>query len=548
MLSFKLYSLLESFLKVDPQFEKIIYQLREMDVVANHLYDILETDVKTNLNYLKPANTNQDIFFVNDTQVQRILDQGIDPFDKAVNPAKIGRSVQQILKANGIDVTPTDIEKFVNNYKNMYDHVILGKYSGDIEIVSGKMIAFWYDGDNYVKGGGSLNKSCMRGDECQDYFEIYVDNPQVCQMIILKEKNNLAGRALIWKLNNGRFYLDRTYTRYDHQVDTIYNYFKSLYPNGLSYQENDSNISVSLKYWDYKLYPYMDSLNFLDYQKGLLTDMRSEVDGIYLKLRGTDGDPTVYGGYWSERLDKYISIDIAVDIGGNDYVTKDMCQWSEYEDCYVYDEYVIDSERWGILNKNNCVQIEDDGEMIWVPNDLIIEVYMDGELKKMIQDDFNNRGYIRAKYRTSYYGTPKLVYAKEEDCITYLGESRYFVRNEYINSLIKDEKLVKMDRIGKNITYLLSENKYLPVVSDGNDSCYIPSKFNDNNYPSIETEVDYYMEYDFLYQSIFVRREIYIPKVLKYYPEKYHSEFMRIHRYLINEYDVYSSFSEKEGY
>lgn len=542
MFNFKLYSLLESILTVDSQFDKIINNLKGNDDIASHLSDIIQTDIKTNLNYLKPSDNNQDIFFVNDSQVQRIIDKGENPFNKAVNRTKIGRAVQQILKDNQIEVNPTDIEKFTNNYKNMYDQVVLGKFpEDDIEIVSSGMIGFWYDENNYVSGGGTLNNSCMRYDECQDYFGIYENNPAVCQLIILTDKaKKLAGRALLWKLDDGSFYLDRIYTRYDHQVDSIYNYFKKLHPEGKSHHMEDyGNISVNLKNWQYKLYPYMDSFYFLGYENGILTNDDGIFKGeIYFKLRSTEGDPTVYGGVWSERLDKYINNQIAVDIGDDDYVTQDMCKWSDYEDAYVYEDDAIQTEKWGILNRNNCIRFEKDGDEYWVPNDQAIDVYINGQIKLEIQDDFDTTGYIKAFYRSSKYNT-KSVWAQEEDCITILDDNfKKFVKNDLISSYIKDGELIKLDKINENIKVLLAKDPYLPVIGGQRESIsFIPVEYKDIFLTS-ETSSNY-IGYELYYTTIFLNRNIIVTDVLSNYPAKFHSELMKVHQYLIDEYGEY---------
>ena len=70
---------------------------------------------------LKTSDKNDDVKFVNDTQVKRFIDAGQDPFERATNSAKIGRTVRQILTANNISVTDQQIEKFVNTYKNAWD-------------------------------------------------------------------------------------------------------------------------------------------------------------------------------------------------------------------------------------------------------------------------------------------------------------------------------------------------------------------------------------------------------------------------------------------
>ena len=53
-------------------------------------------------------------------------------------------------------------------------------------MVKGEDIRYWYYEEKYDGYGGSLNGSCMKHKKCQHYFGIYVENPEVCQLLILK--------------------------------------------------------------------------------------------------------------------------------------------------------------------------------------------------------------------------------------------------------------------------------------------------------------------------------------------------------------------------
>ena len=52
------------------------------------------------------------------------------------------------------------------------------KSENKISIVFGDKIKFWYHRKNYVHEYGDLGCSCMKYDECQDYFGIYTENPE----------------------------------------------------------------------------------------------------------------------------------------------------------------------------------------------------------------------------------------------------------------------------------------------------------------------------------------------------------------------------------
>jgi hypothetical protein len=61
-------------------------------------------------------------------------------------------------------------------------------------------------------------------DKCQEYFDIYVENPDVFIINTLKDPNELDkihGRALFWILSDGTKYMDRIYTT-KQSIDIIF--------------------------------------------------------------------------------------------------------------------------------------------------------------------------------------------------------------------------------------------------------------------------------------------------------------------------------------
>jgi hypothetical protein len=141
--NFRYFFLFESLLKVDPDFFNLVKDTSSKDPIAKMLLGLINQDITTNVNYLKPSDKNDDVKFVNDTQVKRFIDAGQDPFDRATNSAKIGRTVRQILTSNKISFTDQQIEKFVNTYKNSWDRKY--KKTGEgFHLISGEEIRHWY--------------------------------------------------------------------------------------------------------------------------------------------------------------------------------------------------------------------------------------------------------------------------------------------------------------------------------------------------------------------------------------------------------------------
>jgi hypothetical protein len=245
----------------------------------------------------------------------------------------IGRWVRHIF--NDVRQTPIkneDLESFVNAYKSTYDKI--NKGSEKFEIVKGEDIRYWYLEDRYEEVKGQLGNSCMRYQRCQKYLDIYVENPEVCSLLILKgTPDKIVGRALIWTLSDGKKIMDRIYTINDSDRILFEAYAKE---NGiLRGARNVDTIKVKKGRYDY--YPYMDTFTCYDYEKGILS---SSLDGEdILGLQNTDGTASDNEGrVWSEYHGEYIDEDDARycdDVEGP--VHYESTVWLEYLDIYVTD-------------------------------------------------------------------------------------------------------------------------------------------------------------------------------------------------------------------
>ncbi len=114
-----------------------------------------------------------------------------------------------------------------------------------------------------------LNKEIFR--RMNVIFRYYVDNPNICELLILKDKRDdkhIIGRALIWKLTNGKYYMDRVYIsrlsdelsfmrHAKEQLDIHLNFKNYRVPDII----NELRINVN-KIYD--KYPYMDTFVYKD--------------------------------------------------------------------------------------------------------------------------------------------------------------------------------------------------------------------------------------------------------------------------------------------
>lgn len=148
---------------------------------------------------------------------------------------KISRFINKIFdlyfaddKEQRSNYSASDIEKFVNAYSAL---ILYRKNTSNFfEIVTGEKIKHWYHKNNYSAQTGQLGSSCMRYDSCQNYFNLYIENPEVCQLLIFKNLSGdkINGRALLWVDVDGKKWIDRIYTVRDNYISYLKNGQKKM--------------------------------------------------------------------------------------------------------------------------------------------------------------------------------------------------------------------------------------------------------------------------------------------------------------------------------
>ena len=386
-----------------------------------------------------------------------------------MKPSKMARKllIESVITNN--DVTDVDFEKFTNCVKSYIS--VMGDEDGDgkkinFKIVSGEYIKFYYLADRYSNILGTdtnLHGSCMRYEECQDYLDLYADNVDIVSMLVALDKDDkVLGRAILWKLDDG-----------DIAMDTIYAH-ESLVPSFVAYaNENDffyksrqschhdvfdkhltKSVSaitrVTLKYANYDLYPYMDTLCFLN-GKELSND--ENITDEHKKLKCTDGgyediDNCVFDSYNDRRVpesdaryldymrpngghfDGYVDLDSCVDTSHDGWVLLDDCvevdgeyvlrdnediifldylnewHWRDnlcitHDDEYIHTDDAITLQSGEICFEEECARCMIDGEMyllddmVKVENNMIARCNMD-EYKQILSNIKNLNNERRA--------------------------------------------------------------------------------------------------------------------------------------------------------
>jgi len=327
----KLYS---NYLKTNENYEKIkvllvlSYGLRKLlkNIVSNTGNQIAIDFIKLHKNYMSTISfidRSRNIDMVTYTRSSRVLDaikeKGLNVNDEGVynikygwienrEIVKIGRIIKKILPMK--DYNPKELEDFVNIFKAESKKDTDGlKW----ERVYGRDMNYWYSNKQYVKGGGTLNRSCLRKDSRNSFINFLAGNPKYCRLLVLHNNNGkLLGRALMWRLPNGRFYLDRVYTRFDEDVNLFLDAAKNhgwLYKSKQTYGgeipiidgKTGENKWIKMEIEDFKRknfngYPYMDTFQYYDVKKNIISNDASIFvkGGSVVKLNRVDGGYTSY--------------------------------------------------------------------------------------------------------------------------------------------------------------------------------------------------------------------------------------------------------------
>lgn len=315
-----LESIVQFPIQLSDSFYQIMYDisnkyLKEISDIADVYLNIQEADISHNVNFINTSDDNKHAMIYNCKNIisKYELDQDLNQIflnekGSTISIGKLTRKILSIKYGNIDKFSEKQIENFVNAYKAEYDILEYDRMNKSIEIVSGDQIPYWYNESKYESDNGSLGNSCMRHEECLDFLDIY--NKSGAQLIILKNgSNKLLGRAILWKLNSGKYFMDRIYTNYDSDINLFINFAKNngfMYKYVQNYRPDeylmipDDNYKdkhyVDLEVDTYKAnkgdkdkFPYMDTMRYYYWEEGILTNYVIE-KSYFVKLTSTEGD------------------------------------------------------------------------------------------------------------------------------------------------------------------------------------------------------------------------------------------------------------------
>jgi len=252
-----------------------------------------------------------------------------DLFNNEYKTESLSDEQKEANKKAGRKTSAQHLEEFVNSYK-------AARQPGKFEMVDGWDIGYWYDERNYGSQDSTLGDSCMKGEECENFFEFYAKNPDKVSMLIMKSRyteEKIIGRALVWNLTEpeGRIFMDRIYVNYEHDYENFKNYARNKgwlfkkdqnpFPNEKTVDTKTNNIQeMTLTVEGMKpseKYPYLDTLKYYNPDRAVLTNKASIVKAFstpsYL-LEDISGGPLPLMKHTYEDLLKLYVEDIIDDL------------------------------------------------------------------------------------------------------------------------------------------------------------------------------------------------------------------------------------------
>jgi hypothetical protein len=280
------------------------------DIIDDKSY-FSDSDVKQN--FFDTTDKDDKLSFIMNSKVP----EDWDPEENASLPytmkgrgdVKIGKIIRYLVDLINSDsgdlgeVKDKDIENFVNAFKASKVDT-----SMSFKLVKGSDIAKYYNEKKYFSRTGSLGGSCM-SDESKKTFEIYTENESKVQLLIYVDKDDMIhGRAIVWKLKDSpcgaKYFMDRVYINRDSDELRFKKFAEEnefLYKKKMNsylsdniefvYKGKDVFGEVTVKLdGDFKYYPFVDTLCFLDEKKKQISNLPSEGNYILHSVSG-DCDP-----------------------------------------------------------------------------------------------------------------------------------------------------------------------------------------------------------------------------------------------------------------
>lgn len=266
---------------ISDDFKNILECIKHNSVIAKCLLMPLPTselvDDDKHIDYVSISSTDPNkISYLSAARIDVVERKGISYWDVGHRfHTKYGAFINKLFKPNTFN--NREIEIFSNILKSSFNQIFKDEFN--FSVVDGTQITNYYHQGNYASAKddcNSLYNSCMKYDKCQEYFGLYTKNPENISMLVLLNQNSkLVGRALLWNFENYKI-MDRIYTIQEEFEFTFKKWandngyyhkkiqnFKNTSQFVLNGVDVDLELSLKLKHFEYKRYPYLDSFKWL---------------------------------------------------------------------------------------------------------------------------------------------------------------------------------------------------------------------------------------------------------------------------------------------
>jgi len=254
---------------ISDEMNKVLRQMEDNSEVARLLLrqrHPVETLIEDHVDYISISKSDKTkVSYLPKDRMDKVEDGEYWHTSKRFN-VKPGAFVSKVF----VNISEKEVEKFATLFKN-----IQNTPDFTFKVVDGQDILKYYHYESYADQSSSLGASCMKHVGCQDFLNIYVDNPDKIKMLIMLNRDNyLIGRALLWSVP---MVMDRIYTINDDEYS--YHFKKWADDNGYMYKREQKwnntlffeskgkatmiEMSVSLNSVYYRRYPYFDTFKFI---------------------------------------------------------------------------------------------------------------------------------------------------------------------------------------------------------------------------------------------------------------------------------------------
>ena len=316
-------------------------------------------------------------------------------------------------------------DRFSNATYELFNNMFSGlTRKGELEFHVGetaKDFRFAYLQDNYVsEETGSLWRSCMRHDSCQDYVSLYARLG--AKILYATIDGKVAARAILWTLDDGDLMLDRVYGHNDSIKYAMLQYAKeklgiSYYKKYDSYDtpmafihitdEGESSVTCRFQIQvgsvidDNTYVPYMDTFKF--FSEGYLYNDQDDniAEDTRFEMCSTDGKCRIQ--YRCQKCGDWIDQEDACWVGDYAYCAE----------CVVYDDWSNEE-----ILREDSVQADDGrGNLITTHIDNTVELgngrYAIAD--ETVYDDYDNE-YILSRESEDYY---TILNGVDHNCTTH---------------------------------------------------------------------------------------------------------------------------------